>query len=283
MKITDGWGGALPSLMPPSVTLRMAPLHLKVSRIDLAFFRMHGRPVLFLDSSQMGRTAIPPGDRGEQLIANLILSSIACQFHAVACARVYAAQARAIALALNDRNLTYRPPRPSRFLRLSCDLGGETESLLLSVIEGTLVAPILRATRDESDHMLTEALISTVDLDIEQVSLRLRLRRLAEAIEPLERMTSPKESALVVRSILANNLRYKLTVAEPLDRAIDFLSLGRDLVGKGNFPLAAVSLEKAEAALNVPITEMTTAYALGVQAVKEQIARTVDELRRSAL
>jgi len=269
--------------MPPSVTLRMVPLHLKITRIDLAFFRMHGRPVLFLDSSQMGRTAIPPGDRGEQLIANLILSSIACQFDAVACARVYAAQARAIALALNDRNLTYRPPRPSRFLRLSCDLGGETESLLLSVIEGTLVAPILRATRDESDHILTEALISTVDLDIEQVPLRLRLRRLAEAIEPLERMTSPKESALVVRSILANNLRYKLTVAEPLDRAIDFLSLGRDLVGKGNFPLAAVSLEKAEAALNVPITEMTTAYALGVQAVKEQIARTVDELRRSAL
>jgi hypothetical protein len=244
---------------------------------------MHGRAVLFLDSSQIGRTAIPPGDRGEQLIANLILSSIACQFDAVACARVYAAQARAIALALSDRNLTYRPPRPSRFLRLSCDLGGETESLLLSVIEGTLVAPILRATKDESEHILTEALISTVDLDIERVSLRLKLRRLAEVIEPLERMTSSEESAVVVRAILADHLRHKLTVAEPLDRAIDFLSLGRDLVGKGNFPLAAVSLEKAEAALNVPRTEMTTAYALGVQAVKEQIGRTIHELRRSAL
>ena len=122
--------------------------------------------MLFLDSSQMGRTAIPPGDRGEQLIANLILSSIAYQFDALACARVYAAQARAIALALHDRNLTYRPPRPSRFLRLSCDLGGETESVLLSVIEGTLVAPILRATRDESDHILTEALVSTVALTL---------------------------------------------------------------------------------------------------------------------
>jgi hypothetical protein len=229
----------------------------------------------------MGRTAIPPGDRGEQLIANLILSSIACQFDAVACARVYSAQARAIALALNDRNLTYRPPRPSRFLRLSCDLGGETESLLLSLIEGTLVAPILRATRDVSDHILTEALISTVDPDIERVSLRLRLRRLA--IEPLERMTSPKKSAFVLRSILADHLRYGLTLAEPLDGAIDFLSLGRDLVGKGNFPLAAVSLEKAEAALNIPMTEMTTAYALGVRAVKEQIVRTIDELRRSPL
>jgi hypothetical protein len=30
----------------------------------------------------MGQTAIPPGDRGEQLIANLTLSSIAYQFDA---------------------------------------------------------------------------------------------------------------------------------------------------------------------------------------------------------
>ena len=112
--------------------------------------------------------------------------------------------------------------------------------MLLSVIEGTLVAPILRATRDESDHILTEALVSTVDLDIERISLRLRLRRLAEAIEPVERMTSVKESALLVRSIIADNLRYKLTSTEPLDRATDSLSLGRDLVGKGNFALAAV-------------------------------------------
>jgi hypothetical protein len=92
-------------------------------------------------------------------------------------------------------------------------------------------------------------------------------------------MTSAKESSLVVRSIIADNLSYKLTSTEPLDRAIDFLSLGRDLVGKGNFALAAVCLEKAQVVLNVP----TTACASGAQAVKEQIARTIDELRRSAL
>jgi hypothetical protein len=238
-----------------------------------------GRPMLFLDSSQIGWTAIPPGDWGEQLMANLILSSIAYQFEAVACARAYAGQARAIALALSGKKVTYRPPRPSRFLRLAC----ETESLLLSVIEGALVAPILHVTRGKSDHILTEGLISTVDFDIEQISLRLKPRRLAEVILPLESMASPKESALVVRSIIADNLRHKLTLAEPLDRAIDFLSLGRDLVGKGNFPLAAVSLEKAEAALNAPLTDMTTAYASGVHAVKEEIARAIDELRRSAL
>jgi hypothetical protein len=53
------------------------------------------------------------------------------------------------------------------------------------------VAPIIRATKDGSDHILTEGLISTVDLDIEQISLRLEA---AEAIEVLERMTSPKGS-----------------------------------------------------------------------------------------
>jgi hypothetical protein len=274
LKMVNG-GRALPSLMSPSLMLRLLTLG---SRL-----RMPGRPMLFLDSSQMDRTTIPPGDRGEQLIANLILSSIAYQFDAVACARVYAAHARAIALALHDRNLTYCPPRPSRFLRLSCDLGGETESLVLSVIEGTLVAPILRATRDKSDLILTEALVGTVDLDIEHVSLHLRLRRLAQAIEPVERLTSPKESALIVGSIIADNLRYKLTSTEPLDRAIDFLSLGRDLVGRRNFALAAVCLEKAQVALNAPMAEMATACASGVQEVKEQIARTIDELRRSAL
>ena len=261
--------------MAPSVTLQMAPtlrsLHLW----------MHD-PVLFLDSSQLGQTAIPPGDRGEQLIANLILSSIAYQFDAVACARVYAGRARAIALALSHQSLTYCPPCPSRFLRLTCDLGGERESLLLSVIEGALVAPILRVTRDQSDHVLTEELINVVDLDIEQVSLRLRVWRLAEAIEPLESIPSARESALVVRSLVANNLRYKLASTEPLDRAIDFLSLGRDFVGKGNFPLAVVSLQKAETALDVPLSEMTAAYASEVQAVKAQIARTSAELSGSA-
>jgi len=137
-------------------------------------------------------------------------------------------------------------------------------------------------TRDQSDHVLTEELINVVDLDIEQVSLRLRVWRLAEAIEPLESIPSARESALVVRSLVANNLRYKLASTEPLDRAIDFLSLGRDFVGKGNFPLAVVSLQKAETALDVPLSEMTAAYASEVQAVKAQIARTSAELSGSA-
>ena len=227
--------------------------------------------------------AIPPGDRGEQLIANLILSSIAYQFDAVASAKAYAAQARAIAQGLSDRGLTYRPPRPSRFLRFACDLGGERESLLLSVIEGVLVAPTLLVTECAPDRIRTERSIDIVDFDIEQVKLRLRLRRLVDAMAPLERMTSPEQSASLLRSIVSDNLRHKINSTEPLDRAIDFLSLARDLVGKHNLPLATVCLEKAEATLNVPMAEMTPVQACGVQAVKAQIAQTIDELRRAAL
>jgi hypothetical protein len=48
-------------------------------------------------------------------------------------------------------------------------------------------------------------------------------------------------------------------------------------------PLASVSLEKAEVALDVPVREVTAEYACEMQATKEQAARTIDELRRSAL
>jgi hypothetical protein len=37
-----------------------------------------------------------------------------------------------------------------------------------------------------------------------------------------------------------------------------------------------------EAALDVPVREVTAEYACEMQAMKEQAARTIDELRRSA-
>jgi len=96
-------------------------------------------------------------------------------------------------------------------------------------------------------------------------------------------MTSAEESGRVIRSIITDSLRYKTVLTEPLDRAIDFLSLARDLVAKGNLQLAALSLKKAGGALNVPMIEVRAEYARGVETVKLQIARTIDELRRSAI
>jgi len=83
--------------------------------------------------------------------------------------------------------------------------------------------------------------------------------------------------------MVIDNLRHKIRSPDPLDRAIDFLSLAHDFVGKHGHPLATVCLQKAEALLNVSMTEMAVEYACGLQTVKEQSARTIDKLRRSAV
>ena len=94
--------------------------------------------------------------------------------------------------------------------------------------------------------------MTIVDFDIEQVRLRQRLRRLVEAIGSLETMASTEESAVVVRSIVVDNLRDRIRSFDPLGHAIDFLPLARDLISKRNLLLAAVCLQKAEAALKCP-------------------------------
>jgi hypothetical protein len=48
-------------------------------------------------------------------------------------------------------------------------------------------------------------------------------------------------------------------------------------------PASAVSLEKAEAAVDGAVSEMAGKYACGVQTVKEQIPRAIDELTFGAL
>ena len=87
----------------------------------------------------VGNSIVPLGDSGEQLIANVILSIIACQLHSDAAARPFVFQAHAIALQLAEKSLSYRPPHPSKFARLVCQITGETESILYSVIDDILV------------------------------------------------------------------------------------------------------------------------------------------------
>ena len=91
----------------------------------------------------VGDSIVPLGDPGEQLIANVILSIIACQLHSDAAARPFVFQAHAIALQLAEKSLSYRPPHPSKFARLVCQIAGETESILYSVIDDILVVPTI--------------------------------------------------------------------------------------------------------------------------------------------
>jgi len=240
---------------------------------------MHARAALLLDSLHSERAVIPPGDPGEQLIANLLLSSIAYQLDSVACARSYGERARSIAVGLGYESLTYRRPCPSKFLRVKCDLTGESETLLLSIIEGKLVLPTLRLARFAPDKAVMDRSATIVDFEIEQFRIRLRLRRLAAALESLDKMTSTEESALLVRRILTDSLHCRIAWTDPLERADDFFSMARDLVGMRNLPLAALSLERAQGALNMCTIE-SAEQAGTVRTLKEHIAQTIDELKR---
>jgi hypothetical protein len=75
-------------------------------------------------------------DPGEQLIANVLLSIIACQLHSDTAARPFVFQAHAIALELAEKSLSYRPP--SKFARLVFQIAGETESILYAEHESLL-------------------------------------------------------------------------------------------------------------------------------------------------
>jgi hypothetical protein len=77
-----------------------------------------GTKASLLRELQGGNTTIPAGDRGEQLIANLILSIIACHLHTVESARAHITQAHAIAEGLSRETLTHRPRRVSKLARL---------------------------------------------------------------------------------------------------------------------------------------------------------------------
>src|SRR5579862_9447271 len=87
--------------------------------------------------------AVPAGDPGEQLVANLILSTIAFDLEVEPTARRHLAEAHLLAMELGEQSLVYRPPRPSNFARLTCELDGIMETTLLPMIGNTLVLPVI--------------------------------------------------------------------------------------------------------------------------------------------
>jgi hypothetical protein len=64
---------------------------------------------------------------------------IAFEFRSDATARRNLAHAHALAIELAGRSLVYRPPRPSEFARLTCELDGHAETILLPLINNILV------------------------------------------------------------------------------------------------------------------------------------------------
>ena len=242
-----------------------------------------GTKTSLLRELQRGNTAIPAGDRGEQLIANLILSIIACHLHTVESARAYITQAHAIAEGLSRETLTHRPRRLSKLARLVCEADGQRDNLLLSIINDILVIPVVNpqdAARHARDKSSAQLAINLSQVEVAYFMLRLRTSRLVGALQPLRKMTSGEELAVAAEGILTECLHHEITSVPPLDVANDCFMLARNFIGLTTFPLATLALKKADNALQLYMkTTPVTEHPAVVQKMKEQIAAITEKLR----
>lgn len=243
---------------------------------------MYGVVPLLLKGSETYK--VPAGDPGEQVIANLILTLIAVELRADTNARAYLGQAHALAFALAARSVIYRPPQASIFARLTCELEGHTESILLSVINGTLVIPPIVIGPAGDDQRRQPVAANVVDLDVPRFMLRLRTRRLVSVLNSLKDAPFKDRKPEAVSRILQACMHQELPPADPLDRANDFFALAHDLIGNRNRPLAALALKNAGRELN-RYEQMATIgqHPEIVRSMQEQIAKLLSELVQTAM
>lgn len=245
-----------------------------------------------LGNVEIENVTVPAGDPGEQLIANLILSTIAFDLHSDRTARRHLTQAYSLAMGLADQSRVYRPARPSQLARLTCEFDGLTETVLLPVIGNILVFPVIApvlpaiATEDIMGALeTTPAEVNIKTLEITRFMLRLRPGRVASILESLGHAAPSQHLADAMRRILSACTRHELPVGGPLDRADDFLTLARDLIGKRNFPLATLALENADRALDEAYAQTASASdrAAAILHMKQRIAEMLVELKRTAM
>jgi hypothetical protein len=236
-----------------------------------------------VEGGQIEEIRIPAGDPGEQLVANLILSLVVCQLYALPNARTYIAQAHELAVRLEGQTITYRPKAPSKFARLEFEQQGATEILLLSLINNVLVMPPVGPAELAKFASIAGVTINLASLDVAHFMLRLRTRRLAAALEPLNKIECPEMFTDATHRILTKCFYREIVSEEPLDRADDCYMLARAFIRKGNFQMAAVALKNADSELesyvkSAPLKERHPA----IQRMKEQIAAIIKELGSGA-
>jgi hypothetical protein len=241
-----------------------------------------------LGELEIDNVIVPAGDRGEQLIAHLILSVIAFDLRSDATARGHLAQAHALAIELVDRSLVYRPPRPSEFARLTCELDGHAETILLPVINSILVYPAITveevADSGEADAPAVNApAVDITLLEITRFILRLRPRRIATILESLQRAAPSQQLTDVVRRILTACTRQEIPVTEPLDRANYSFTLASNLIGKRNVPLATLALSNADRALDAYAQTASIDHASAVEGMRDQVKKMLSDLKRRAM
>jgi len=223
------------------------------------------------------------GDEGEQLIANVLLAAMISQFRSETAAREYIDYACALAKDLARRSVTYRPLQPSRFARLSFEVGGEINTFLVSVINDALVVPTFSSEKLRVSLPQTRRPIRLVGIELVRFMLRLRTRRIVTALEAVRTEMSQVALLQTVEYLLTECLRQESRPAEPLDRASDCFTVAHDLVGKGNYPLAALLLNNAAGALDSYLeATQVRGHRAAVYSMKGEIGRLLKKITQAA-
>ena len=235
-----------------------------------------------LKRMQIANVVVPPGDPAEQLIANLALSVIAAEMNANAISRAYLTQAHGLAVSLEHQRFTYRPPHPSKFVRLIFAADGEIKPLLLPIINNILVVPVI--CDDVEAHLERPDLVKIMGLEVTRFMLRIRTRKTLALLERLKNTAPREQLADTAGNFLTKCLNNEISSAEPLDRTEDCLELARDLLRKRNLALASLALTNADLTLDL-YTKTTSRpnRPRGVQGMRVQLNRMMDQLRQCAI
>lgn len=237
---------------------------------------MHSTDISPLKRRAGTDAALTEGDEGERIVANVLLAAMVSQLYSETAARAYVDYAYALAKSLAQRSVTYRPLQPSKFAQLSFEIAGKIETFLVSVINDALVVPAFSSVRLKRDFLRTPATIKFVDIELVRFMLRLRTRRVVAALQTLQNTMSQAALFQTVEFLLAECLRHEVRSAEPLDRASDCFVLAHDLVGKKNYPLAALALNRASSALDTYSNSADCSAT--VQSMKGRIEQLITEI-----
>jgi hypothetical protein len=222
---------------------------------------------------------VPTGEPAERLIANLILSVVACQLHSEQAARPFVTRAYELALSLSALLPVYRPRRPAKFARLMCEVDGEAESALYSVINDVLVVPAATPETIIRSRTLDRAKVKLLGLIPVRYVLRLRPRRIAEALEPLKKEISYDQLSKTAQEILMQCLKQELPHANPLEHASESFTLAHNLIGKKNYALAVLALADADSALALySRTTPVNDHPPVTQSMRKQIAAMLQQM-----
>jgi hypothetical protein len=225
---------------------------------------------------------VPKGDEGEQLIANVLLAVMTSQLYSDAAAKGYIDQACALANTLARRSITYRPSQLSKFARLTLEVDGQIETLLVSVIDGVLVVPRINSAAVKANLLPSRHAIKLADVELIRFVLRIRTRRVVAVLESLRTAMSHDRLVQAAQYVIAASLHHERST-EPLDGVSDFFAIAHDLVGKRNYPLAALLLNNAVNTLDSYLSStQVDGHRAVVYSMKGKIGRLLKEIMQTA-